>query len=388
MAGSLATPQIDYEYEDEHQNSGSLANVFLRSFLTEGAPAKLVAAILLLVCPQLMNHEIITLTNNAGLDVTLTRYGATLISITVPDRIGGREDVLLGFDNPASYETPNPYFGAIVGRYGNRIANGRFALDGKTYQLATNDGPNHLHGGIHGFDKALWTILGRSGDSVEFEYVSADGEEEYPGKLTTRFRYSVTPDSELVIDYHAQTDQPTVLNLTNHAYFNLATGGDSNIEDHLLMLNADSYTPVDTGCIPTGEIASVADTPFDFRSPTLIGARIAADNDQLRFGQGYDHNYVLNKSGSELSLAATVLDPASGRFLEVRTTQPGIQFYSGNQLKGNVRGKRGITYQRRSGFCLETQHYPDSPNRPNFPSTVLRPGETYQQQTIYRFAVQ
>ena len=226
------------------------------------------------------------------------------------------------------------------------------------------------------------------GESVEFEYVSADGEEEYPGKLTTRVRYSVTPDSELIIDYHALTDQPTVLNLTNHAYFNLATGGDSNIEDHLLMLNADSYTPVDPGCIPTGEIASVADTPFDFRSPTLIGARIAADNDQLRFGQGYDHNYVLNKSGSELSLAATVLDPASGRFLEVRTTQPGIQFYSGNQLKGNVRGKRGITYQRRSGFCLETQHYPDSPNRPNFPSTVLRPGETYEEKTIYRFAVQ
>ena len=334
-----------------------------------------------------MNNELITLTNNAELDITLTRYGATLISITVPCRLGRREDVLLGFDSPASYETPNPYFGAIVGRYGNRIANGRFTLDGKTYQLATNDGSNHLHGGIRGFDKALWAVLGRSSDSVEFEYVSADGEEGYPGKLTTRIRYTVTPAGELVIDYHAQTDQPTVLNLTNHAYFNLATGGDTSIEDHVLTLNADHYTPTDAASIPTGVIAPVAGTPFDFRSPALIGARIEADNEQLHFAHGYDHNYVLNKNGSELSLAATVLDPASGRSLEVRTTQPGIQFYSGNYLKGNIRGKRGITYQRRSGFCLETQHYPDSPNRPSFPSTVLRPGETYQQKTVYRFAV-
>lgn len=332
--------------------------------------------------------KLFTLTNASGAQVSITEYGGIVVSIKVPDRDGNLGDVALGYDNLDAYVQDTPYFGAITGRYANRIAAGRFEIDGTTYELPVNNGPNSLHGGIKGFDKVVWKGEPTApGDGVTFRYVSADGEEGYPGKLDATVTYTWTDANELKIEYLASTDKPTVINLTNHSYFNLKDGGASTILEHELMINADRYTPVaDAGAIPTGELASLDGTPLDFREATVIGERIEEENEQLGFGSGYDHNYVLNASGEELTVAATVYDPASGRVMEVLTEEPGVQFYSGNFLDGHHVGKGGVGYERRSGLCLETQHFPDSPNQPNFPSTVLRPGETYATSTIYRFS--
>jgi len=328
--------------------------------------------------------ELFTLRNANGIEVKAIDYGAIITSIITPDRDGKPGDIVIGFDALDGYLKPPPYFGAVVGRYGNRIAKGRFTLDGKTYALAVNNGANHLHGGIKGFDKVVWKgepLAGKTG--VAFSRRSPDGEEGYPGNLDVRVTYELTDRNELVLTYHATTDKATPVNLTNHSYFNLAGGGD--ILAHQLMIAADRYTPVDNTLIPTGVLAPVQGTPFDFRTPTAIGARIGQADEQLKNGGGYDHNWVLNRSGSGRQLAVRVVEPKSGRTLEVSTTEPGLQFYSGNHLDGTITGKGGQVYQQRSGFCLETQHYPDSPNQPSFPSTILKPGASYDSQTVLTF---
>jgi len=312
-------------------------------------------------------------------------YGGIIVSLRAPDRQGRIDDIVLGYATAADYARNNgPFFGAIVGRYGNRIAKGRFTLDGAAYTLATNNGPNHLHGGLKGFDKVVWRGEARP-DGVTFTYTSADGEEGYPGALTARVTYVLTDRNELAIDYEATTDKPTVVNLTQHSYFNLAGSRANDILGHELMLNAPRYTPVDATLIPTGEIASVEGTPLDFRKSTKIGARINDAHPQMKFGLGYDHNWVIARTGPGLVEAAKVVEPVTGRTMTISTTEPGIQFYSGNFLKGDLKGKGGRVYPHRSGFCLETQHYPDSPNHANFPSTVLRPGEEYKSQTVFTF---
>jgi aldose 1-epimerase len=335
------------------------------------------------------NVDVITLKNAHGIEVRIITYGGIITSIRTPDRHGRFDDIVLGFDDLDDYVQRSPYFGAIIGRYGNRIARGRFTLDGKTYTLATNDGPNSLHGGLKGFDKAVWHAepFDKGGDSgVVLTHVSADGDEGYPGRLTVRVTYTLTAKDELAIEYDATTTAATPVNLTNHSYFNL-TGAARDVLDHVLTLDADRFTPIDATLIPTGELASVAGTPFDFRTPTAIGARIGQQNQQLVDGKGYDHNWVLNGSGSALHHAAHVLEPTTGRTLDVATTEPGIQFYSGNFLDGTLKGAGGHVYGRRYGFCLETQHFPDSPNHANFPSTILRPGETYRSKTVLTFGV-
>jgi len=340
--------------------------------------------------PDGQSVDLITLRNQAGVEVRIMTYGATILSLKTPDRAGALDDITLGFDTFAPYVEKSPYFGAVVGRYGNRIAKGKFTLDGQTYTLATNNNANHLHGGVKGFDKRVWkadTFQNVSGVGVKLTYTSADGEEGYPGMLTADVTYTLTDKNQLIVDYHATTDKATVLNLTQHTYFNLAGGKANDILGHELMLNADRYTPVDDTLIPTGELAPVAGTPFDFRTATAIGARIGQDNEQLKRGKGYDHNWVLTRQGDGLSLAARVLEPTTGRTLEVSTTEPGIQFYSGNFLDGTITGKGGRVYPQRSGFCLETQHFPDSPNHPTFPSTVLRPGQDFKSQTVFTFGV-
>ena len=330
--------------------------------------------------------RLFTLTNASGASAGIVEYGGIVVSLEVPDRDGTPGDVVLGYDTLDAYIEDTPYFGAITGRYANRIAKGSFELDGTVYELPVNNSPNSLHGGIKGFDKVVWKgTPTASGDGVEMVYVSADGEEGYPGELSTKVTYTWTDDSELRIDYEATTDKPTVINLTNHSYFNLKDGGASPILDHELTINADTYTPVDATSIPAGEIASLDGTPLDFRTPTAIGDRIEDDHEQIGFGAGYDHNYVLNREDEGLALAATLYDAHSGRAMDVLTEEPGVQFYSGNFLDGHHIGKRGVAYQHRSGLCLETQHFPDSPNQPDFPSTVLRPGETYTTSTVYRF---
>src|SRR4030042_144221 len=320
-----------------------------------------------------------TLTNKNGLVAKITNYGGIVTSLMFPDRNGNLGDIVLGYDNVDSYVKNNPYFGALIGRYGNRIGKAKFTLDGKEYSLAVNNGENTLHGGLKGYDKVIWNakeLKTKEGVGLEFTYLSPDGEEGYPGNLSIKVDYILTNRNELKIDYFATTDKKTVVNLTHHSYFNLAGGG--TILDHRLMLKANKFTPVDKGLIPTGELRSVKGTPFDFTKPTAIGARIDQDDEQLRFGGGYDHNWVLNKSRSGvMSLAASLYDPKSGRFMEILTTEPAIQFYSGNFLDGTITGKRGQVYPYRSGLCLETQHYPDSPNKPQFPSTVLNPGKEY-----------
>ncbi len=330
-----------------------------------------------------------TLTNASGAQVSILEYGGIVTRLEAPDAAGILQDVVLGFDDLDSYIAGSPYFGAITGRYANRIAGGRFELEGVEYELPVNNGPNSLHGGIKGFDKVVWEgTPAESGDGVELTYVSVDGEEGYPGTLTTKVTYTWTDDHQLRISYEATTDKPTVVNLTNHSYFNLEDGGAGSILGHDLTINASSFTPVDETSIPNGEIAPLDGTPLDFRETVAVGDRIGDEHQQLEFGAGYDHNYVLDRTGTGLELAATVRAPVSGRIMEVLTTEPGVQFYSGNFLDGSHIGKRGVAYEHRSGLCLETQHYPDSPNQPDFPSTVLRPGETYASQTVYKFTAE
>ncbi|MBD3225171.1 MAG: galactose-1-epimerase [Caldithrix sp.] len=331
-----------------------------------------------------------TLSNVEGMMVTITNYGAIVQSIKVPDRDGNIEDVVLGFDSLQSYIEDDSYFGGLVGRYGNRIAKGKFTLDGNTYTLATNNGPNHLHGGDQGFNKVVWKgqqLQSEKEVGVKLTYVSPDGEEGYPGTLTTTVIYSLNNDNAFKIEYRAKTDQPTVVNLTHHGYFNLSGNNRHNILDHKLMINADRFTPVDETLIPTGERRSVEGTPMDFRQPTAIGSRIDTDYEQLEYGKGYDHNWVLNDVDGTLKLQTTLYDPQSGRFMEISTVEPGMQFYSGNFLDGSIIGKNGQAYELHDGLCLEPQHFPDAPNQPDFPSTELRPGETYQSTSVYRFSV-
>ena len=337
--------------------------------------------------PDGQEADLYTLKNTAGMEVKITNYGGIIVSWTAPDKNDKFEDITLGCDSLSDYVKGVPFFGALVGRYGNRIAKGKFTLDGAEYTLPINNGPNALHGGLKGFDKHIWVATPTDGEepSLKLNYTSKDGEEGYPGTLSVEVVYTLQKDNALKIDYKATTDKATVVNLTNHAYFNL--NGASDILDHEVTLNADKFLPVDATLIPTGELKSVTGTPFDFTTSHKIGERIDDSTDaQIKFGGGYDHCWVFTDSTKNLKLVATVHEPTSGRLMEVLTTEPAIQFYTGNFLNG-VAGKKGIVYGRRSGFCLETQHYPDSPNKPSFPSTVLRPNETYQTTTVYRFSV-
>ena len=333
--------------------------------------------------------DLFTLTNRNGMEAKITNYGGIVTTLTAPDRNNKYADVVLGFNDLDSYLKGHPYFGALVGRYGNRIAKGRFTLNGIEYKLAVNNGENHLHGGIKGFDKVVWTARSmrtKLGPALSLTYVSKDMEEGYPGNLIVKVVYTLTNNNELRIDYSASTDKDTVTNLTHHSYFNLAGEGTGDILNHQLLLKASRFTPTDAGSIPTGELRNVQGTPFDFLKSTSIGARINQDEEQLKFGGGYDHNWVVNGRAGTLRQAASVYESTSGRVMDVWTTEPGIQFYTGNFLDGTLTGKSGKAYARRNGFCLETQHYPDSPNKPKFPTTTLRKGATYRSTTIYRFS--
>jgi aldose 1-epimerase len=338
--------------------------------------------------------ELYTLTNSNGVVMKVTTYGGTITELYVPDRNGQMGNVVLGFDKldgyiSPEYEKSNPNFGAIIGRYGNRIAKGKFSLDGVDYTLATNNGENHLHGGNIGFNRVVWAakpIESAGSNALELTYTSKDMEEGYPGNLQVTVTYTLTDANELKIDYRAVTDKATPCNLTNHSYFNLSASKQSTIAHHELTILSDQYTEVDGGLIPTGNLPDVAGTPMDFTSSHKIGERIDADFEQLKLGGGYDHNWVLRNRDGSLALAATVYEPESGRFMEVFTTEPGVQFYAGNFLDGTLISKDNIIYVRRAGLCLETQHFPDSPNQPTFPSTILQPGQTYQTQTIYKFS--
>jgi aldose 1-epimerase len=327
--------------------------------------------------------DVYTLKNGA-LEARIITYGGIVISLKVPDKSGKSADVVLGYDSLDGYLAKGPYFGAIIGRYGNRIAGGKFTLDGKTYSIPPNDGPNALHGGPRGFDKVVWKAK-EIPHGIELSHVSPDGDQGFPGTLTALVRYTLS-GKDLKIEYSATTDKNTVLNLTNHSYFNLAGQGNGDILKHQVKLNAGRFTPVNDVLIPTGELATVEGTPFDFRKSTAVGARINDDNEQLRRGKGYDHNWVLDSGGGKLAEAAEVYEPTTGRVMQVWTDQPGVQFYTGNFLDGTITGKDGKVYQQRAALCLETQHFPDSPNHPNFPSTELKPGQKYHTVTIYRFS--
>jgi len=334
--------------------------------------------------PDGCNVHLFTLTNNRGMEVRVINYGGIITTIKVPDRDGILGDVVVGHDTLEGYLNRSRFFGALIGRYANRLAGGRFTLNGVEYTLAINNGVNHLHGGVKGFDKVIWHAADTD-QGLRLTYISKDGEENYPGNLRVNVTYSLTEVNELRIEYEAATDQETIINLTNHSYFNLA--GSGTILDHELMIEADAFTPVDQALIPIGEIRSVKDTPMDFRSPTAIRRLIGNGDEQLRFaGGGYDHNFVLRGVAESFRKATTLYDPKTGRLLEVSTTQPGLQFYSGNFLDGSIIGKGGRAYVKYSGCCLETQHFPDSPNHPNFPSTVLRPGEEYRHTTVLKFS--
>jgi aldose 1-epimerase len=333
--------------------------------------------------PDGQEVDLYTLTNANGLKARITNYGAILVSLEVPDKNGKLADITLGFDTLDGYIKGHPYFGATVGRYANRIGAAKFKLDGIEYELAANNGPNHLHGGIKGFDKVVWKAEDVTADSnqaiVKLSYMSKDGEEGYPGNLVCTVIYTLTNDDELKINYEAETDKPTVINLTNHSYWNLAGQGNGDVLGHELMLSADKYTPVDEGLIPTGEIKSVKGSPMDFTKPMIIGSRI------IQVEGGYDHNYVLNSGGGTLAICAKVYEPTSGRVMEIHTIEPGVQFYTGNFLDGSITGKAGKVYNKHYGFCLETQHFPDSPNKPEFPSVVLKPGDKYTTVTVHKF---
>jgi aldose 1-epimerase len=333
--------------------------------------------------------QIFTLTNKNGMEARIMTYGGIVVSLKTPDRNGTMADVVLGYDDLNGYVTNNsPYFGALIGRYGNRIGHGKFTLNGKEYKLSVNNGENTLHGGPTGFNTRVWTPKQLPDGGLELTYVSKDGEEGYPGTLTETATYHVTDNNELKIDYSATTDKDTVFNPTNHSYFNLKGQGTGDILNHVVTIYADRFTPVDAGLIPTGELKPVKGTPFDFTKPTAIGARIEQNDEQLKLGKGYDHNWVLNSGGGKLALAAKVEEPTTGRVVEVLTTEPGLQFYTGNFLDGTIKGKGGKVYAMRNGFCMETQHFPDSPNKPSFPTTTLKPGQKFSSETVYRFSTE
>ena len=326
------------------------------------------------------------LTNKNGMEASIITYGGAVVTLRVPDRNGKLDDVVLGFDNLDGYLKHTDHFGALIGRYGNRIGKAQFKLDGVEHKLAANNGANSLHGGPGGFDRVVWQVADSQPSRLELTYLSKDGEEGFPGNLKATAVYTLTDNNELRIDYSATTDKDTVVNLTNHSYFNLAGAGEGDILGHELTLYADKFTPVDSGLIPTGKLQNVEGTPFDFRKPVAVGTRIGQKDEQLKIGGGYDHNFVLTSGGGSLATAARVYEPKTGRVMDVLTTEPGVQFYSGNFLNGKLPGKGGRTYPFRSGLCLETQHFPDSPNKPEFPSTVLKPGAKYQTTTIYLFS--
>ncbi len=339
--------------------------------------------------------DLYTMTNAHGVEVRVTNYGAIIVSLKVPDKNGALGDVVLGYNRIDDYVKDTPYFGAVVGRYGNRIGGARFTLDGKTYTLAANDGVNTLHGGRKGFDKLVWTakpVEGREGPALELSLTSKDGDEGYPGTLQLTVTYTLTEADALIVDYRARTDKATPVNVTQHSYFNLAGEGVGTIDQHVMQIHADRYTPVAKGLIPTGELAPVDGTPFDFRTPTAIGARIASTHPQMVLGGGYDHNWVINwppgLAADKLAPVLRVTEPTTGRTLEVESTEPGLQFYSGNFLDGHLVGKSNRPYVKRAAFCVETQHFPDSPNKPDFPTTIVRPGTDYQSRTVFRFGVQ
>ncbi|MCU4174306.1 aldose epimerase family protein [Carboxylicivirga sp. N1Y90] len=330
--------------------------------------------------------KLYTLKNKNGMITQITNLGGRIVNLWVPDKNGNFADVSVGFNTADEYlNNPETFYGALIGRYGNRIANGRFVIEKDTFQLSVNDGENSLHGGPTGFFDQVWEAVQVGDNKLELNYTSVDGEEGYPGNLDVKVLYELTENNELKIEYFASTDKPTHVNLTNHTYFNLAGEASGTINNHLLMINADAYTPVDGGLIPTGEMASVEGTPFDFREATTIGARVNEDNEQLKRGGGYDHNWVLNASAEKSSLAATLKDPVSGRVMDVYTNEPGIQFYGGNFMDGKYKGKYGKTLKYREALCLETQHFPDSPNKPQFPNTLLNPGDAYYSLCIYKF---
>ena len=337
--------------------------------------------------------DLYTLTNKNGMEVAISNYGGTVVSLKAPDNKGKFDDIVLGYDKVKDYEAGKAYFGAIIGRYGNRIGKAKFSIGKSNYTLATNNGENTLHGGNVGFNRRVWTakdVSGPTGAALELIYLSKDGEEGFPGNLSCKVVYTLTEQNSLKIDYSATTDKETVVNLTNHSYFNLTGQGNGDILQHHLLLHADRFTPVDAGLIPTGELRPVKGTPFDFLKPTAIGARINQDEEQIKLGMGYDHNFVLNRGikNGALALAAVVHEPTTGRVLEVWTTEPGVQFYTGNFLDGTGTGKGGKPYARRTAFCLETQHFPDSPNHPAFPSTLLKPGAHYRTTTVYKFSAE
>lgn len=336
------------------------------------------------------NVDIYILTNSKGVEAKITNYGGIVVSLKVPDNKGVFGDIVLGYDTLSGYEKDDNYFGALIGRYANRIAKGKFTLNDKEYNLAVNNGENHLHGGPKGFHKAIWkakSYADEGGVNLELTYLSKDGEEAYPGNLSIKVVYILTENNELKINYSATTDKDTIINLTNHSYFNLAGAGAGSILNHQLQINADKFTPTDGGSIPTGELRTVKGTPMDFTIPAIIGARIEQADEQLILGKGYDHNWIINKTGNALTATAKAYEPSSGRVLDVFTTEPGVQFYSGNFLN-NIKGKNGKVYQKREGFCLETQHFPDSPNKPDFPSTVLKANQQFSSTTVYKFSSQ
>jgi aldose 1-epimerase len=339
--------------------------------------------------PDGQSVDIYTLQNRNGLEARIMTYGGIVVSLKTPDKSGKFDDVVLGYDTLEAYLKRNPYFGALVGRYGNRIAKGKFTLNGKTYSLATNNGQNNLHGGVKGFDKVVWTakpLETANGPALQLQYLSKDGEEGFPGNLSVTATYTLTNDNALRLDFEATTDKDTICNLTNHSYFNL--NGGTDVLDYLVQIHAEKFVPVDATLIATGELRSVAGTPLDFRKPTAIGARIDSPDEQIQIAKGYDHTWVFDKPASQLGLGARVVDKVSGRCLEVLTTEPGTQFYTGNFLDGTIMGKDGEVYPRRHGFCFEPQHFPDSPNHPNFPSVVLKPGQVYKNTIIYKFSTE